>query len=345
MVDSKITIADLVQLEKGQFADEVHTENGTDGVYTVVREEMFAALEQAKRKKSGSSDENFYKIVPKTALEKTMARVLDSEKMIDVEKVRYERSFKDEFDRKMKRIKRIKSKAYRKIRRMKKLANELHESADIQSAYQENDAHEKSHDSQKRYTRVPDALLREIDTEEDGKEAERSERNEMPIFSFDGEYGGAECVHKQEELVRLAFKESEDGIANEFVDEKQRIVNEEAPRIEDTVLPGWGDWAGPGLEVIKTEYNTVRNVIEGVKYCNRKDFNKSHVIINEKSQCIDKKFLAQLPFGYTEKEYEQKIGMCVSKEKNTLRVFRKLVKSRTTHTNGEAIQPFHYVPE
>ncbi|KAM0671749.1 hypothetical protein OCOL_001190 [Ordospora colligata] len=342
MTDNKISIADLLQLDKGQITGESHDASITDGIYAVVREEMFMAMEQAKRKPKSSIGENFYEIIPKTALEKMMSRVLDNEKMIDIEKLKYEKNFKDEFDRKMKRIKRIKSKAYRKIRRMKKLANELHESIDTQNKCQESDAHEKSHDVQKRSSRVPDALLKEIDVE---KENNETERNDTPIFSFGGEHESTDNMCKQEELVRLAFKESEDGNENEFVNEKQQIVNEEAPRIEETVLPGWGDWAGPGIEVVKTEYNTVRNVIEGVKYCNRKDFNKSHVIINEKSQCIDKKFMAQLPFGYTEKDYEQKIDMCVSKEKNTLRVFRKLVKSRSTNTNGEAIKPFHYVPE
>lgn len=322
MAADRISIADLVSLEDGDKIDVAELAEGKGSVYAMVREDVHRAAEQSrKRPKTRNSD--FYELVPSTSLEKCMDRILHGDREKEPRVAAFERSFKYDFDKKMRRIKRIKSKAYRRIRRMNKAKSEqLDEQGQDQAA-----------GGCEEQARVPDILL---------KEMEASEDEEVPILSF----GGAEDEPEgQEALVRLAFADGAGENEREFVREKQEVVNKEAPRIDEVVLPGWGVWGGPGLEVVRTRANTIRNVVEGVRHSNRKDFNKSHVIVNEGAPGTDKKFMAELPFGYTEEEYNEKIAMPISRERNTLRIFRKLVKPRVGHVNGEVIEPLQYVPE
>ncbi|ADM12578.1 uncharacterized protein Eint_110780 [Encephalitozoon intestinalis ATCC 50506] len=320
MVVNKISVADLVKFEEGDRIDIGELEENKESVYAAVREEAFDAIEQGRRKMAKKKDEDFYEIIPSTNLEKSMDRILHGERKKESRAIVFEKNLKYEFDKKMRRIKRIKSKTYRRIRRQSKL-----KSKEAGEEKEGEDVHEDE-----RQKRIPDILLKEIEEPEDEK---------TPILSFGGD---EEEEDGQEKLVRLAFKDDMEENEKAFIKEKAETVEKEAPRIEETVLPGWGEWAGPGLEIVKTKSNTIRNVVEGIKYSNRKDFNRSHVIINENISSVDKKFLAELPFGYTEGEYNEKIDASISRERNTLRIFRKLVRTKTGYRNGEVIEPFHY---
>lgn len=321
---NKISVADLVKFEEGDRIDLAELEENKDSVYGAIREEAFNASEQRK-KKNKSTREDFYEIIPSTSLEKMMDKILHGEKTKESGAMAFERNFKYEFDKKMKRIKRIKSKAYRRIRRQSRLKSK--------EAMEENIQEKQGTEQDGARPRIPDVLLKEVEEVEEN----------LPILSFGG--GENREENEQEKLVRLAFKDDMEEQERAFTKEKEEIVNEEAPRVEEVVLPGWGEWAGPGLEVVKTKNNTIRNIVEGIKYSNRKDFNRSHIIINEKASGVDKKFLAELPFGYTESEYNEKINASVSRERNTLRIFKKLVRAKTCHTNGKIIEPFRYNPE
>ena len=46
--------------------------------------------------------------------------------------------------------------------------------------------------------------------------------------------------------VALAFAGDDDVVA-EFVAEKQKVIERERPKDIDLRLPGWGEWAGPGI--------------------------------------------------------------------------------------------------
>ncbi|AFN84060.1 hypothetical protein EROM_110780 [Encephalitozoon romaleae SJ-2008] len=324
---NKISVADLVKFEDGDKMDLAELEENKDSVYLAIREEVFNAAEQRK-KKNKRTRENFYEIVPSTSLEKMMDKILHGEKTKESGAMVFERNFKYEFDKKMRRIKRIKSKAYRRIRRQSRLKSK--------EAMEENTQEKQGAEQDEVRSRIPDVLLKEVEEVEEVKE-------NLPILSFGGDESREE--NEQEKLVRLAFKDDMEEQEKVFAKEKEEIMNEEAPRVEEVVLPGWGEWAGPGLEVIKTKNNTIRNIVEGIKYSNRKDFNRSHIIINEKAPEVDKRFLAELPFGYTESEYNEKINASVSRERNTLRIFKRLVRAKTCHTNGKIIEPFHYNPE
>lgn len=115
--------------------------------------------------------------------------------------------------------------------------------------------------------------------------------------------------------------------------------------MEETVLAGWGTWAGPGMDIVKTKANTDIKYIEGTSYQDRKDFNSNRVIINENTPSLDPKYKVNLPYGYTEEEYRLKMSTPVSREMNPMRIFKKLVKPSIDKVSGAVIEPFVYDPE
>lgn len=84
----------------------------------------------------------------------------------------------------------------------------------------------------------------------------------------------------QKELVKMAF--ANDDVVREFEDEKNRIIDEETAKPEDVTLPGWGTWGGSSLPASKVRVIKLpeKNAMTDPK--KRKDYNLSHVIINEK---------------------------------------------------------------
>ena len=81
----------------------------------------------------------------------------------------------------------------------------------------------------------------------------------------------------QRDLVARAF--ANDNVTQEFEEEKDAIMEEDADKTEDLTLPGWGDWAGKGL---KKKKNKVVRKIQGIDPSKRKDAKLQNVIINEK---------------------------------------------------------------
>ena len=132
----------------------------------------------------------------------------------------------------------------------------------------------------------------------------------------------------------------------EFIKEKAKTVEKEAPQIIETVLPGWNTWGGIGIETRKTKQNTFVETKEGVKPRDRKDFNRKHLIINEKIQ-IPEKYKSEIPYGYTKTSYNKKISTPISLETNSLRVFKRFVKMENKEENpaGKKIEPSVFKPD
>ncbi|WUR02242.1 U3 small nucleolar RNA-associated protein 14 (UTP14) [Vairimorpha necatrix] len=261
---------------------------------------------------------SFYDIVPKTKLESVINKILNKNNETKIEKTR-RLNFQHNFDTKMRRIKRIKSKSYRKAKRLAK--SELE---------QENEYNELGKKLQ-------------IPLEEEKEEEIEQEENieDAPIFNFTENQDDS----NQHEIVKLAFEEDMEENEEEFIKEKEEIINENTPKIIETILPGWGDWAGPGLEIIKTKHNTIIETKEGINYAQRKDFGSSHVIINEENNEVEEKYKSNLPFGYTKEDYKIKLSVPVSKECNTTRMYKKILSDVIYNKSGENIEPFKYEPE
>lgn len=151
----------------------------------------------------------------------------------------------------------------------------------------------------------------------------------------------------KKKLVKEAFHdESLELNELEFIKEKETIVESEAPMLIETVLPGWDEWAGEGLETIKTKSNTIVERKEGFKPSERQDFFKTNVIINENIEVPDK-YKSDLPYGFTTKDYNSYVKVPISLETNSLRVFNKFVKmnKKPEPTPGVNVKPNVYQPE
>jgi U3 small nucleolar RNA-associated protein 14 len=327
---NKISMADLVQFQDGDKMDIESHQSDANSAYAVTRDEVARLMELKRNRKRSKADvtEGFYELPSKSALERSINRILHHKEAEDPATARARANFKYEFDRKMSRIKRIKSKSYRRIRRISKKKEESL-GAELETEQAQPGQDEVS------VSRVPDRLLKRLETSEE-------EEGTTPIFSFGGP--SEPKAGLQEEMVRLAFGEDAGDNEKDFVEEKEDVINEEAPKIQEIVLPGWGSWGGAGMEITKTRYNTIVKCKEGIKHSNRRDFNVSHVIINEKTGGLDKRYKAILPYGYTKEQYQDIIRMPVSKERNTLRIFKKLVRPRADET-GMRIRQFHYEKE
>lgn len=260
-------------------------------------------------------NDDFFNIIPKTKLELAINKAIN--KPIETKEEKNRRLiFKSNFDMKRRKINRIKSKSYRKAKR-----------------------------NQKKEQNVGDEEKLNIDTsfieQEDVEELDEiDDKSDAPVFSFNNAIN-----NQQQEIVKNVFSENLEENEEEFAKEKIETINNEVPKTIETILPGWGDWAGPGLEIKKTQFNTIVENKFGIDCTKRKDFGSSHVIINQKSDDIEDKYKTNLPYGYNKEEYMSKLNMPISKELNTARVYKKILNTVTQNKRGQHIEPFHYKPE
>ncbi|KAI8377369.1 small-subunit processome [Blakeslea trispora] len=142
----------------------------------------------------------------------------------------------------------------------------------------------------------------------------------------------------QRELVARAF--ANDDVVAEFEDEKMAEIEEDADKVEDLTLPGWGSWGGSGVKKNKKKKKILK-VTKGVDAEKRKDAKLSHVIINEKTNKKAEKYqTTAVPFPFkTMEQYERSISTPVGGEWNTRQTFLKLTKPRVITKLGKVIDP------
>jgi U3 small nucleolar RNA-associated protein 14 len=320
-MSNKLTIDDFVKDKDIEIIDYDMTDSKTHKLNA--REEINQFISNKESRMNIQQDKtNFYEVVPKTKLESIINNILNkNNESADDKNKRL--TFQHNFDTKMRRMKRIKSKSYRKVKRQLK----------------------KELDCEEDYEKLEKTLniKNELENDEDEvtEDVVNEEIEDAPIFAFNENLD----TEKQSEIVKLAFVNDMEENEEDFVKEKEDVINEEAPKIFETVLPGWGDWAGPGLKVVKTKFNTISDYKEGIDYKRRKDFGSSHVIVNEGNNEVVDKYKTKVPYGYTKEEYLNKLNMPVSKECNTSRVYRKILNKVVEAKRGENIEPFRYEPE
>lgn len=319
-MSNKLTIDDFIKDKDVDIIDYDMTDSKT--LKNNAKEEInqFISLKDSQiNYKQEKAD--FYDIVPKTKLETIINKVLNKNTESLEDKNR-RLNFKHDFDLKMSKMKRIKSKSYRKVKRQQKKEIECDED----------------------YEKLEKAINLKNDLEADEEFNEEIVDNEAiedaPIFVFN-----ENLEEKQSEIVKLAFENDMEENQEDFIKEKEEIINEETSKTIESVLPGWGDWAGPGLEITKRKYNTLIEHKEGIEYKKRKDFNSSHVIINESNNEVESKYKSKIPYGYTKEEYLNKLNIPVSKECSTSRVYKKILSRIVETKRGEDIEPFRYESE
>lgn len=139
---------------------------------------------------------------------------------------------------------------------------------------------------------------------------------------------------------RMTIQEAfaNDDVIEEFVKEKADATEANKPKDLDLSLPGWGDWAGPGIVETKRRK---KFTVPAKPVPARKDNKLAHVIINE---FRDKKFaknqVSQLPFPFTSRDqWERSVHVPLGKDWNTTSVHQKLIKPRIVTLPGTIIEP------
>ena len=155
-------------------------------------------------------------------------------------------------------------------------------------------------------------------------EAEREEATLQPF------------VLRNRELVAKAF--GSDAVVADFAAEKASNTTNEADKVIDNTLPGWGTWVGPGLSARAQSRNSNRflTIQPGIAPEKRKDAKLDKVIINEKRVKKNAKYLAsQLPHPFeTKVQYERSLRLPVGPEWQTKETFQGMTKPRVMVKQG-----------
>ncbi|KNE71558.1 hypothetical protein AMAG_15767 [Allomyces macrogynus ATCC 38327] len=153
---------------------------------------------------------------------------------------------------------------------------------------------------------------------------------------------GRKIVFQQQDLVAMAF--AGDDVVREFEDEKDALVESEAPQEIDMTLPGWGSWGGT---TIAPKANVVVKKVAGTAKTARKDAKLGHVIISERRQKkIDKYMATSLPQPFQSKEqYELAMQQTIGKEWVTAESLRSMTAPKVQVAAGAVIEPLRFIKQ
>lgn len=148
----------------------------------------------------------------------------------------------------------------------------------------------------------------------------------------------------QKNLIREAF--ADDEVFVDFAEEKDAIVDAEAPKTIDVTLPGWGVWAGAGISV-EDSMPKKKFVIhkKGLDPRARLDKDLKHVIINERRiKAAAKAFtIPKTPFPFTSADmHARHIAQPIGKEWNTVTSFKKRIQPKIVAKAGVIIKPIKF---
>lgn len=149
---------------------------------------------------------------------------------------------------------------------------------------------------------------------------------------------GKQPAFKQRELVALAF--AGDNVVEDFAELKRQEIEADAPKVEDTTLPGWGAWGGQGSKKQKPKPHLLKTT-PGIDPTQRADHGKAHVIISEKKDKKAAKYLVKdLPFPYTSKaQFERTLEAPIGAEWNTRVGFQRGTLPHVVKKMGTVIAP------
>lgn len=313
MGEKKYTIEELASLNDGTNIDLNALYDVKDNSENLLQDEIAEFIEKQKIRKNNLKNNSFFN-VPKSDLKNAIENVI---KKSNIREEILKKQAQYDFDSKMARIRKIKSKTYRKMRRREKLKK----METLESNIGEDESNENSEDEN-------------ID-------------DFRPVISFENKKNDDTPEETlQQKMVAEAFNLESEECEKEFLEEKKEIIVSEAPQILETVLPGWDDWAGEGIDFNKNKKNTILEFKEGIKNKDRQDFNKNNVIINEKTVIPDK-YLSKLPYGHTYKEYKSKLNTTISLETTSLRIFHRFLNNSKSDDSkfGKDIEPSEFCPE
>uniref|UniRef100_A0A182P8Z4 U3 small nucleolar RNA-associated protein 14 homolog A n=1 Tax=Anopheles epiroticus TaxID=199890 RepID=A0A182P8Z4_9DIPT len=147
-----------------------------------------------------------------------------------------------------------------------------------------------------------------------------------------------------DEAHRLTIAEAfeDDDIVADFAKEKQDARQKDLPQAVELTLPGWGQWAGPGVQPAKKR-NTARQMFKPPPVLPRRDDNRDQVIINEdalKNDKLGKHLVNEVPFPYlTVKDYEASLRAPVGRTFIPETAHAAMVEPRVVTKQGTVIAP------
>ncbi|ELA42952.1 uncharacterized protein VICG_00267 [Vittaforma corneae ATCC 50505] len=323
MQEKKFMLEELAQLNDGTCVDLEPIKNKEDGSYSLIKDEIEDFISKPARTHSKKS--SFFDSVPSTELKKSIEAILQ---MRNIHEEISKKNARYEFDRKMARIRKIKSKTYRKMKRKDKIKKE----EALEACFEESSRSEETSSNIQEFRPV-------ISFEKDKKDPSNEE-----------DYGQSPSDDSNDSARGLVDKAFEvpgfEGNEKEFLLEKAKVVQEDAPQIIEHCLPGWGDWAGEDIEFHKNKFNTTIEKKDGIKMSDRQDYRKSNVIINEHAEISDK-YKSTLPYGYSHENYNEKLKTPISLETTSSKIFNRFVRLNKNDNAalGETIRPREFNPE
>ncbi|XP_065649628.1 U3 small nucleolar RNA-associated protein 14 homolog A isoform X2 [Hydra vulgaris] len=165
----------------------------------------------------------------------------------------------------------------------------------------------------------------------------RSDKDAIDLNIEDSSDDDVSYNEEQRMNIREAF--ANDDVIGEFINEKKEVIENSKQKTVDLTLPGWGEWAGPGLSVSKKKKERfTKQPRPGPK---RKDEHIANVIISEaKNTMLALKQVGEVPFPYTSKEeYERSLRQPIGNLWNTPSVYNKIIEPRIRSTPGAIIEP------
>ncbi|KAH9907357.1 small-subunit processome [Xylariomycetidae sp. FL2044] len=155
-------------------------------------------------------------------------------------------------------------------------------------------------------------------------------------YSSDDEDSHLPIQFREQDLIERAFGGMD--VLADFEAEKNAVVEEDADKLIDNTLPGWGSWVGEGVSNRDKKRHTGRFLTkrEGIKQSDRKDAKLKNVIINEKRNKKNDKYLAsQLPHPFESRlQYERSLRLPVGPEWMTKETFQEATKPRVLLKQG-----------
>lgn len=146
----------------------------------------------------------------------------------------------------------------------------------------------------------------------------------------------------QENNKRLTIAEAfeDDDIVADFEREQDDEKKKNEPSDIDLTLPGWGSWAGAGIQPQK---QNKKLILKFPKPEQRKDENKGHVIIvDQANKKLRNHQVASLPFPFTSvKDYEASIRAPIGSDFVPVTAHKLLTKPAVTTKLGTIIEPIN----
>lgn len=354
MTENKIELEDLIYLKDGNKIEIDEETSFSKDTHNVICDEIEDFIKKPKVSSKSVDKGVSFSNVPNSILKQEIDKIL---KVRNVKEEMIRKHMQFEFDRKMQHINRIKSKTYRKLRKREKIRKEevLKEENSISQESSGEDTISENNDT------ACDKIVNESEISGKGDEIinESEYLDNMKSIDDSKEIGDVviEFNNKNEENEISLTESSDDNkmIMNEFCDEniigneleflqeKEEIVKEEAPYKKETVMPGWDEWAGEGIEIKKRKDNVIIEKKDGIKRSKRKDYGIQNVIINENIEFPDK-YKNNIPYGYNKNEYLKKMQTPISRETNSLHIFKRFLNlnNKGEETSGKTIKPVEF---